>query len=618
MPSVKIAVSRRGAPAAARRPPRRVSRAAGGGGAVAVMSFVVQCVEHVQPRSSARRDDRRAEAGEDGDHREADQLGDRDRQPDVVLRQRLRDQRREKHAEWESERGADQRGDDALVADHPARLPAGHPDRAQHAELARPLEHREYECVDHPEEAHHDREGEEHVEEPQEAREALRVVRRVRGAGMELGVAEAGRGRDERLVRARRRVEERELVLRLGEHFVECLLADRDRAEHLFDLRWVVDSTDDDRPLVARRGLDGEPLADRRVLVVGVGLGDECAVRPESGDRRGGGALDPLERVEAPDRCRLDPGDVLLLARHERLVDADVRGRLQSRYVRHRVALRGCERNAVRTVDDVRRLDLVSDGRLDRLAQAGAEHRHDGDEREPDHQRRRGRRGPARIAHGVRAGEVTGDPTAAARRRADQPSERLHRCGAASATPRNKARMPMPSRAATAIVLSPLANTPTEMAATEPPTTTTAAFSECAAKREGGRIDPSRTAAIGGTRVARRAGRMLATSVMSVPSASEMMMVLGANTRPASGRSEPTSAFIALAMPTPAKSPTTEARRPITSPSSTTERITYLREPPSVRSVANSRVRWATVIDSVLKITNAPTNRAMQPKPSRK
>ena len=56
----------------------------------------------------------------------------------------------------------------------------------------------------------------------------------------------------------------------------------------------------------------------------------------------------------------------------------------------------------------------------------------------------------------------------------------------------------------------------------------------------------------------------------------------------------------------------------MTRPSSTTERLTCLREAPSVRSVANSRVRWATVIDSVLKMTNAPTSSAMPPKPSRK
>ena len=37
-----------------------------------------------------------------------------------------------------------------------------------------------------------------------------------------------------------------------------------------------------------------------------------------------------------------------------------------------------------------------------------------------------------------------------------------------------------------------------------------------------------------------------------------------------------------------------------------------------MRSVANSRERWATVIESVLRITNAPTNSAMPAKPSRK
>ena len=49
----------------------------------------------------------------------------------------------------------------------------------------------------------------------------------------------------------------------------------------------------------------------------------------------------------------------------------------------------------------------------------------------------------------------------------------------------------------------------------------------------------------------------------------------------------------------------------MTKPSSSTERSTCRREAPSVRSVANSRVRWATVIESVLKMTNAPTNSAI-------
>ena len=39
---------------------------------------------------------------------------------------------------------------------------------------------------------------------------------------------------------------------------------------------------------------------------------------------------------------------------------------------------------------------------------------------------------------------------------------------------------------------------------------------------------------------------------------------------------------------------------------------------PSVRRVASSRARWATVIESVFAMTNAPTNRAMPAKASRK
>ncbi len=77
------------------------------------------------------------------------------------------------------------------------------------------------------------------------------------------------------------------------------------------------------------------------------------------------------------------------------------------------------------------------------------------------------------------------------------------------------------------------------------------------------------------------------------------------------------SDVIPFAIPSPRARPTTEATKPSTRPSTRTERITCLREAPSVRSVANSLVRWATVIDSVLKITKAPTSSAMPPKPSR-
>jgi hypothetical protein len=61
-----------------------------------------------------------------------------------------------------------------------------------------------------------------------------------------------------------------------------------------------------------------------------------------------------------------------------------------------------------------------------------------------------------------------------------------------------------------------------------------------------------------------------------------------------------------------------DASRPITSASRITEPRTCRRDAPTVRSVANSRVRCATVIESVLKITKAPTNSAMPANVSRK
>ena len=50
----------------------------------------------------------------------------------------------------------------------------------------------------------------------------------------------------------------------------------------------------------------------------------------------------------------------------------------------------------------------------------------------------------------------------------------------------------------------------------------------------------------------------------------------------------------------------TEATIPIASASTITDQRICRRLAPTVRIVANSRVRWATVIESVLKMTNAP------------
>jgi hypothetical protein len=78
------------------------------------------------------------------------------------------------------------------------------------------------------------------------------------------------------------------------------------------------------------------------------------------------------------------------------------------------------------------------------------------------------------------------------------------------------------------------------------------------------------------------------------------------------------SAFRPFASAIPSTRPRTEANTPMARPSVSTERLIWRRDAPSVRSVASSRMRWASVIERVLKITNAPTPSAMNPNPSRK
>jgi hypothetical protein len=104
--------------------------------------------------------------------------------------------------------------------------------------------------------------------------------------------------------------------------------------------------------------------------------------------------------------------------------------------------------------------------------------------------------------------------------------------------------------------------------------------------------------------------------VTSTPTASATIAVRGANTIPASGRSiciVVNTASRPLAMPKPAAMPISEASTPITSASTSTDVSTWRRRAPTIRSSPNSRERWATVIESVLKIVNAPTRIATKP-----
>ena len=117
--------------------------------------------------------------------------------------------------------------------------------------------------------------------------------------------------------------------------------------------------------------------------------------------------------------------------------------------------------------------------------------------------------------------------------------------GAASATPMNRPITP-PPRSTTTPSVPGSANTPAEIAASAATITPTASFDEWAAILEAGSSAPSRTAAIGGTRVARRAGMTLATSVTSVPISSDTITVRGSITVPDLGRSAPMATNSAL------------------------------------------------------------------------
>ena len=175
-------------------------------------------------------------------------------------------------------------------------------------------------------------------------------------------------------------------------------------------------------------------------------------------------------------------------------------------------------------------------------------------------------------------------------------------------TPKKSSRTPTPRADSRFTVVRPCASTPYPSRSTPRTRVTAERIGVQRASRPGGSSTPS---AIGGTRVARKAGRKLANSVMSVPTRRHTTIVRAWKTVAALGRSNPVAAKTALspfASRSPRKRPASEPRIPITSASTTTDRRIWRRVAPIVRSVANSRTRCATVIDSVLAITKLPTN----------
>ena len=125
---------------------------------------------------------------------------------------------------------------------------------------------------------------------------------------------------------------------------------------------------------------------------------------------------------------------------------------------------------------------------------------------------------------------------------------------------------------------------------------------------------------MGGTLVARIAGRRLAPTVTMMPTTSATMIVRVSKMRPLFGSVKPIaskSQKSPLASASPRKRPTIEARTPTTTDSRRIDLRTCRREAPTVRRVASSRVRCAIVIESEFAITKAPTKSAMPPKERR-
>ena len=116
------------------------------------------------------------------------------------------------------------------------------------------------------------------------------------------------------------------------------------------------------------------------------------------------------------------------------------------------------------------------------------------------------------------------------------------------------------------------------------------------------------------------AGLSAATIVVNTPTAIAIATVEASSARPEVGSSKPIALnrpSISSTKPKPPAIPSSDAEsRPTSAASIRTAAITRRLEAPSVRSIANSRILWATVIEKVLKIRNAPTKTAIPAKTS--
>ena len=184
--------------------------------------------------------------------------------------------------------------------------------------------------------------------------------------------------------------------------------------------------------------------------------------------------------------------------------------------------------------------------------------------------------------------------------------------GAKVAAPRKMATAPTPTSAMAGLA-SPMASMITPTKASAVPAVN---------RRRSEAVGPDRrssSAATGGMRTAPRAGPNAATTVTPTPTSSPTTAVRGSKTSDPGGSVIPnprSSAWSPSAASTPRPRPITEETSPVTAASPRTDRNTWRRLAPTMRSRASSRVRCPTMIENVLKMVNAPTNREMNAKTS--
>ena len=318
-----------------------------------------------------------------------------------------------------------------------------------------------------------------------------------------------------------------------------ALLGHDDVAEeriHPVERRRFEHTTDGERVALARGSQERDGAADREVVLVGKPLLQDHAVRTEVGEQRVV-ALLPLEPCRLADRG-VDPVHGCRCAGDSCLLLPDVR---HDSYAGHRsdqVAGLGLEDvEAVLGCDHEVGVELRRDRGLVRVPHARPQRRHDRDQREADHERGGSGSRAGRVPDSVLAGQPACLAASMSRRlsdnlhqrpdetRRDQPDAEKHRDASDRDQQEHRTRLSASTPRAVPNATAPAAINPS------------ATNGATGAKRDRGKIEPSRTAAIGGTRVARSAGPTVATTVMPTPTSSETTTVRVWKTVPVCGKS---------------------------------------------------------------------------------